>query len=173
MSVPYLVLLILFLLSVGIRTAFELWNKTGSSATESRLLISAVSVAMFTMWFCWGAMNPMDPVRIRMPDALRWAGVVFFVLGLALIVGSMIQLHRFEGVTHLVTTGFFSRIRHPMYDGFLLWFFAWPLHFGSAVSSLAGIVGIINILFWRRWEEEALTATFGEEYRTYRAKTWF
>ncbi len=37
----------------------------------------------------------------------------------------MIQLKGLENINHLVTTGLFSKIRHPMYDGFILWILGW------------------------------------------------
>jgi protein-S-isoprenylcysteine O-methyltransferase Ste14 len=78
-----------------------------------------------------------------------------------------------ENIDHLVTTGLFSRIRHPMYAGFILWIVGWVVRDGAVVSLAVGLVGIGNILYWRRLEERALESGYGEVYRTYRQQTWF
>jgi protein-S-isoprenylcysteine O-methyltransferase Ste14 len=74
---------------------------------------------------------------------------------------------------HLVTTGLYSRIRHPVY----------------LFGSIAGMASVLALQVW--WvfllalllepitvmrairEERVLEARFGEEYVRYRAQTWF
>jgi protein-S-isoprenylcysteine O-methyltransferase Ste14 len=74
---------------------------------------------------------------------------------------------------HLVTTGLYSRIRHPVY------------FFGT----IAGLASVVALQVW--WvlvlalllesitvvravrEERILESVFGEEYRQYRERTWF
>lgn len=41
-------------------------------------------------------------------------------LALVLAIGGLVQLRGLENIDHLVTTGLYSRIRHPMYVGFIL-----------------------------------------------------
>ncbi len=73
----------------------------------------------------------------------------------------------------LVTTGLYSRIRHPVY----------------LFGSIAGLASVLAVQAW--WilavalllepitilravqEERVLRATFGDEYTRYRARTWF
>ncbi len=73
----------------------------------------------------------------------------------------------------LVTTGLYSRIRHPVY----------------VFGSVAGLASVLALQVW--WilglalllepitimravqEERALQAAFGEEYSRYRKRTWF
>jgi protein-S-isoprenylcysteine O-methyltransferase Ste14 len=78
-----------------------------------------------------------------------------------------------ENVDHLVTTGLFAKIRHPMYAGFILWIVGWATTYGAFVSLAAGVLCIGNILYWRHLEEGALEACYGARYRDYRAGTWF
>jgi protein-S-isoprenylcysteine O-methyltransferase Ste14 len=78
-----------------------------------------------------------------------------------------------ENINHLVTTGLFSRIRHPMYAGFILWIFGWAIYHGALLSIIVGFMGIGNILYWRRLEEAELELRYGENYRRYRKETWF
>ena len=78
-----------------------------------------------------------------------------------------------ENIDHLATNGLFSKIRHPMYAGFMLWIMGWVVFYGAAVSLIVGLVCVGNILYWRRLEEEKLASDFGEDYRRYRATTWF
>ena len=78
-----------------------------------------------------------------------------------------------ENIDHLVTTGLFSRLRHPMYVGFILWILGWVVRYGAVVSLAAGVLCIGNILYWRQLEERALESQYGEDYRSYRRATWF
>ena len=74
---------------------------------------------------------------------------------------------------HLVTTGLYSRIRHPVY----------------LFGSIAGLASVLALQVWwilllalllepitiRRaiQEDRILQAAFGEEYTRYRERTWF
>jgi protein-S-isoprenylcysteine O-methyltransferase Ste14 len=74
---------------------------------------------------------------------------------------------------HLVTTGLYSRIRHPVY----------------LFGSIAGLASVLALQVW--WilgvalllepltivrairEERVLASAFGDEYASYRTRTWF
>ena len=58
-------------------------------------------------------------------------------------------------------------------DGPALWIAGWVVRYGAAASLVVSLVCIGNILYWRRLEEGALEAQFGENYRIYRQGTWF
>jgi protein-S-isoprenylcysteine O-methyltransferase Ste14 len=60
-----------------------------------------------------------------------------------------------------------------MYTGFILWIAGWATFHGAAVSLLPGVLGVVNVLGWRRSEEEKLELAYGEAYRAYRHSTWF
>ena len=90
-----------------------------------------------------------------------------------LFLAGLIQLRGVENIDHLVTTGFFAGVRHPMYLGFTLWILGWAVFWGAFVSLAVGLVGIGNILLWRHLEERHLEKRYGEAYRSYRARTWF
>jgi len=118
-------------------------------------------------------MCPQDPVCLSLSPAVRGAGLALVVLGWVLALGALAQLRGVENIDHLVTTGLFSRLRHPMYTGFILWIVGWAAFHGAAVSLLPGLLGIVNVLHWRRLEEQKLESAYGEAYRAYRRSTWF
>jgi len=118
-------------------------------------------------------MCPLDPARVALAGAIRWAAFGALIAGLVLVVIAVVQLRGVENIDHLVTTGSFAKIRHPMYTGFALWIIGWALYHGALVSLAVGFAGIGNILYWRRLEERRLESCYKEEYRAYRKKTWF
>jgi protein-S-isoprenylcysteine O-methyltransferase Ste14 len=73
----------------------------------------------------------------------------------------------------LVTTGLYSRIRHPIYFfgglGYLGLFVAW----GKWIPLLLFVSIYSTQLFRVRKEESVLQQAFGEDYHRYRAGTWF
>ncbi len=73
----------------------------------------------------------------------------------------------------LVTHGIYSKIRNPIYVfgglAFLGEFVALGWYLGIAVLVIVNLSQYFRI----RREEQVLTAAFGDEYRAYKAQTWF
>jgi len=73
--------------------------------------------------------------------------------------------------TSLVTDGVFCLTRNPMYLGFVLLLIALWLVLGSLTPGIAVVLFALLIgRYFVRPEEEKLAATFGDAYRSYRAK---
>lgn len=77
----------------------------------------------------------------------------------------------FEATTHLVTTGIYRFIRHPLYASLL--YLNWGIFFKSP-SLLDGCAAIVVTAFLyatARADEAECRVKFGEEYATYMRKT--
>ena len=173
MTIAYVFLAGLCLLCLAIRTGYELLKKAGKVDTTNKAVFDLVFVAMCIMLGSWLGLGRLDPRRMPVSGAVRWLGLGAVLVALALEIGALLQLRALENVDHLVTTGLFSRLRHPMYTGFILWIAGWVIRYGALTSAAVGLVCIANILFWRQLEESALDARYGDAYREYRAGTWF
>lgn len=117
--------------------------------------------------------------RLFPPDAtpLQIAGLCLAIVGFVLWTVARFQLGASFTITaqarQLVTRGLYSRIRNPIYV------------FGSCVVTgvflslghpawLLIFVAIIPLQLWRARKEAAvLEQEFGDQYRRYRASTWF
>ncbi|MBO3278081.1 methyltransferase family protein [Pseudomonas schmalbachii] len=111
-------------------------------------------------------------------DAMRWFGVVLFGGGCVLRLWPVFVLgDRFSGLVaiqpghRLVTSGVYSRIRHPSYLGLLIGSFGWVLAFRSGVGVLLTLLLIPPLLARIRSEEALLRSQFGAEYEAYCART--
>ena len=173
MVTTYLIVVGLCLIGLMIRTSYELLKKAGRPGTKNNVIFALVFVAMCVMLASWPVMCPLDPWRIACPGTVEWIGLAVVTAALALMIGGLAQLRGLENIDHLVTTGLFSRLRHPMYAGFVLWIVGWVVCYGAVASLAVGLVCIGNILYWRRLEEGALESRYGEAYRVYRQGTWF
>ncbi|WP_024512015.1 isoprenylcysteine carboxylmethyltransferase family protein [Bradyrhizobium sp. ARR65] len=112
-------------------------------------------------------------------DGVRWLGLVLFVAGGILRLWPVFVLgRRFSGLVaiqpghSLVTTGIYSRIRHPSYLGALVFMIGWALVFRSGVGILLTAVMLVPLLARILSEERLLQSQFGAEYDAYRARTW-
>jgi protein-S-isoprenylcysteine O-methyltransferase Ste14 len=173
MHTPYIVVAALCLISLVIRTSYELLKKSGRVNQNNKAAIAFVFLAMCMMLSSWCFMCPNDPWRIGLPHAVRLSGIGVIAAGLVIALAGMVQLRGVENIDHLVTDGIFSKIRHPMYLGFILWILGWATYYGAVASLIAGLMCIGNILYWRRLEEKKLVADYGEAYLEYRKGTWF
>src|SRR5262249_20357635 len=71
----------------------------------------------------------------------------------------------------LVTSGVYSRVRHPMYSAFWLWALAQALLLPNWIAGPAGLIGFGTLFFLRVGREETLLIeTFGDDYRRYMAR---
>ncbi|MCX6135848.1 MAG: NnrU family protein [Ignavibacteriales bacterium] len=117
----YLILTVLFVASAFIRTAYEILKDSGKVDPESKPVFAFIFTVMCILWVSWFSLCLMDPYKIDVPNFLRWSGLALFVAGMILAFGALSQLRGLENIDHLVTTGLFTKIRHPMYTGFVLW----------------------------------------------------
>jgi protein-S-isoprenylcysteine O-methyltransferase Ste14 len=107
----------------------------------------------------------------------RVAGLVLAIPSLIPLFIARFQLGRSFAVTpqakQLVTHGLYSKIRHPMYV------FSFLLVLGFFVTLQRPVLLIVPALLLivqitRACQEaKVLEEKFGEQYRAYRAKTWF
>jgi protein-S-isoprenylcysteine O-methyltransferase Ste14 len=112
-------------------------------------------------------------------DAVRWTGVILYVLGGALRIWPVFVLgNRFSGLVAiqpghtLVTTGLYRVVRNPSYLGMLVLSLGWALAFRSGVGVLLAALTLVPLVARIRAEEALLLSHFGEEYDAYRARTW-
>jgi protein-S-isoprenylcysteine O-methyltransferase Ste14 len=169
----YLIFAGLYLNGLLVRDVYETLKKAGRIDTADKRVFGVVFSSMIVMWVSWFAMGFLDPVRLPVPGTLRMIGLGAVVVGFGMAIGGMWQLKGVENIDHLVTTGLFSRIRHPMYAGFILWILGWSTYQGAATTLALGCLGILSVIWWRRLEETALLSAYGSVYAEYRVRTWF
>lgn len=79
--------------------------------------------------------------------------------------------HHFENTAHLVNTGIYRFIRHPMYSSLLL--FAWGIYLGY--PTIPGLPVVVTttalVVVAARVEERENLRYFGDEYREYMKTT--
>jgi protein-S-isoprenylcysteine O-methyltransferase Ste14 len=108
---------------------------------------------------------------------MRTAGLCLLVAGFILWTVARFQLGSSFAVTaqarQLVTHGLYSKIRNPIYVFGSCVIAGFILFFGRPIWLLIFVL-IIPLQLWRAGKEsQVLEAKFGEEYRRYRAGTWF
>jgi protein-S-isoprenylcysteine O-methyltransferase Ste14 len=173
MKASYPVFVCLYFLGMIIRAVYEELKKKGRVSPKDRVIFAIVFLAMCLMWASWFNMCPLDPIRVPLPPVVGWMGYGIFLVGLVLAIGATIHLRGIENIDNLKTKGLFSKIRHPMYLGFILWIFGWTIYHGALLSLLLGFVAIANIFYWQRSEERELESKYGQVYLQYRNNTWF
>ena len=136
----------------------------GFQVEESKVLHPLLSIAIFAGYFAWALMIAWDPVQLSL---------IIGILGSAMLIISTIAKKGFGEIDHLVTTGIYSRIRHPMYLGLILAHIGFPLAARSLLTLATAVIWIPLILIWKRWEEQALEAKFGLQYSEYKKRSLF
>jgi protein-S-isoprenylcysteine O-methyltransferase Ste14 len=134
------------------------------------MLIGVVIYAFFTPLVPW--------MQLPLPDLVRWIGVitglisipfigwVHWVLGQAFSKSLTIQ----EG-HQLITTGPYSRIRHPMYTVFIFYFLSLFLVSANLLLLVTWILMTIVFIVRIPKEEQMLLEQFGNAYQEYMKRT--
>ena len=116
---------------------------------------------------------PFNPLQ-------AWLGLLLVPASLYLFYRTHRALGRYWSISlelreghKLITDGIYRRIRHPMYSAFWLWAVAQALLLPNWFAGCAGLVGF-GILFFGRLsrEERMMQDKFGDDYRTYIARTY-
>ena len=147
--------------------------------TREMLLLSISISGMFVLPAVYVLSGQPAFASYPFSPLLAWLGTATFALALWLFHRTHTDLGRNWSVTleireqhSLVTTGIYSRLRHPMYSAFWLWALAQALLLPNWIAGPAGLVGFGILFFFRVGREERLMAeTFGDEYRRYVERT--
>lgn len=131
----------------------------------------------FLVMYLFG-MKWIDAFRFPLPDWLRWAGFVFGLLAVAFWTWTQIhldtqwsaQLQLTEG-HHLVTTGPYALVRHPLYAGMFGWCLALTLLTANWIFLAICGLSIIGLAWRIPKEEQMMLEAFGDEYKAYMQRT--
>jgi len=156
----------------ALRTLFNVLFHKRSKFLQSKTIIIIVNFTMFILWFSWFFMCFNDPVKMNLPIWLRCFSLILFLIGISFFVLSHTRLKWFEDKGTLVTTGIYSRIRNPMYLGFILWVIGFPLFMQAFITLLSAIIWVPCFICWKKLEEKELEKKY-EGYKEYKDKTWF
>ena len=156
----------------AIRTLYNYLNYPGSKFTAKKWVTVFIYGVMAILWFAWFQMNFTDPLKPSLPLWLRAIGLVFFIVGVSLFLFAHAGLGRSKDKGQLVMSGIYSRIRNPMYLGFILWVIGFPVFVQSMLTLASAVLWTVHFLIWKRLEEKDLERRF-KDYRAYKARTWF
>lgn len=140
-----------------------------SAKPSSQLLIGFVSVVIIIA------------IGILFPDPKIPFHLFTKIFGFILILGGLLlhglshqvhkQAHRkTEKIEKLVTTGIYSKIRHPGYLGLILVFIGVPFAWGPISLFIPAFLSSCWLFVTAKREEEALKDKFGKEYEEYMSK---
>lgn len=168
----------------------SVFARTGAKALVSRTvppflersaytwIASALFLLVCTLW------QPVPGTLYRLDGASRAAAYALQLLGLLLTVHASRRLDALDlaGVrpverarsgeppTHvpLETGGIYGIVRHPLYFAWALFVFAAPAMTGT--RAVFAVVSTAYLAVAIPWEERALVATFGDDYRAYQRR---
>ena len=179
-----LVFLAGFIIYVFIRGYYEKQTK-GQEKVLRRM--DGVERALFAIVFTGTMLLPLlylftpllNFAAYRLPAAAPWCGAAVMVLALWLFWRSHADLGKNWSITlevrkghELVRGGVYRRVRHPMYAAIFLFGLAQGLMLPNWLAGWSAFVGF-GVMYLVRVprEEEMMLETFGQEYRSYMART--
>ncbi len=140
-------------------------------------MILFFALIIFLVMYLLGA-KWIDAFMFFLPAWLRWAGFVLGILSVAFWMWTQIHLDtqwsaqlQLRREHHLVTTGPYARVRHPLYSAMFGWGIALALLTANWIFTAICVLMVIGLLWRVPKEEQMMLESFGDEYKTYMQHT--
>jgi protein-S-isoprenylcysteine O-methyltransferase Ste14 len=168
--------------SVMARRGFKRWwTRIVPPAIERSTYVLAATLALAYLLKEWRPIAEPVIWRVENPAAVNAIWAIFW-LGWGVLLLATFLINHFElfGLRQVFsrlegreipeqefrTPYIYKYVRHPIYLGFILGFWAAPVMTAGHLMFAAGATGYILVGIW--FEERDLVEQFGEEYRRYR-----
>jgi protein-S-isoprenylcysteine O-methyltransferase Ste14 len=163
----------------GVLSAAKTEKVKEKKPARERILVFLNFIGMMGVPILYILTPWLDYYAFPIPEFLRLFGIVFYIIGLILLIwvhrtlGKHWSMMLTLGEEHrLITSGPYSRIRHPMYTYFYIMTSATALISANLFVAVFGITAWTLLYLVRVGDEEALMLEqFGEEYRQYMERT--
>lgn len=169
--------------SVMARQGFKAWwTRTVPEPVERSVYVLAASLALIILMALWRPI-PGDVWRVEQPllAGLLWA---LFAAGWLIVLVSTFLINHFElfGLAQVFCHWrglaaepprfrqplFYRLVRHPLYSGFFIAFWATPAMTAGHLLLAAGLSAYMLVAI--RYEERDMVAVFGRDYEAYRGR---
>jgi len=144
------------------------------------VVVRSISSLALIAFFVFYAINPpwFGVLSVPFPNWLRWTGVVLGAISFVFYGWSQATLGKewsFHLQTrqehHLVVTGPYARIRHPIYLALIVFLTGIALVTANWFFIVLLAISIVVLVRRIPKEEEMMIQEFGEEYRAYMRRT--
>jgi len=87
---------------------------------------------MAVLWMSWFVLYSQDIYKLHYAEVYRYLGILLTVMGALIFFIALFTIKTLESYDgDLITKGIYSKIRHPMYFGFICWLIGFPIIFGA------------------------------------------
>ncbi len=132
-----------------------------------------VFLGMYIAGMAW-----IDVFMFMLPDWLRWTGFALGILSVAFMTWTQVTLDtqwsaqlQLTKDHHLITTGPYTRMRHPLYTSMFGWGAALSLLTANWIFVAVSVLSIVGLIVRIPKEEQMMIEAFGEEYKAYMQRT--
>jgi protein-S-isoprenylcysteine O-methyltransferase Ste14 len=153
-------------------------NRGLSSVTGQCQTLALLELGFFVCYLVVPYSDRRGLLVLPESDALRYAGLLLFVAGIALRTWAFVYLGRFFSIFltiqeghRLLTDNIYKYVRHPSYTGLLVRSIGWALVFRSLLGLGAWLLLVVFLLKRIRHEERVLANRFTLEWDEYRRRT--
>jgi protein-S-isoprenylcysteine O-methyltransferase Ste14 len=141
-------------------------------STQAKTMITIVALAALLVYLGVSRSRLFGPWTLSREAGLALAIGAFVCWSVARIqLGKSFSVR--AKATELVARGIYSKIRNPVYVFGTMFIVGVILWTGRLLWLLALLVIVPMQVVRAKKEAQVLEAKFGDEYRTYRTKTWF
>jgi len=141
-----------------------------------RVVVFVLLIVFLVMYII--GMKWIDLFSFQLPAWLRWAGFGLGLLSVAFWTWTQIHLDtqwsaqlQLRQEHHLVTSGPYARIRHPLYSAMFGWAVSLGLLTANWIFVAMAVLSIAGTMARIPKEEQMMLEAFGDEYKAYIQRT--